>query len=86
MPPRAAEAIELPLWAVRRWLTGQRASLSVLADIPASGSEEDPSQRGHAMQMVFRWAGDDDRSIWIDHPAKNVAWRYRHYSGELWRR
>ena len=33
VPPRAAEAIELPVWAVRSWL--QKADLSVLADIPS---------------------------------------------------
>jgi CRISPR-associated endonuclease/helicase Cas3 len=65
MPPRAAEAIELPLWTVRRWLTGQKAQLSTLADIPAGDFDENsPGQNGR-QQMVFRWAGDDDRSTWI---------------------
>lgn len=66
IPPRAAEAIELPVWAVRAWL--QKAELSALADIPGPDEErlpENVSTRG----LVFRWAGDDDRSSWID-PAK----------------
>jgi CRISPR-associated endonuclease/helicase Cas3 len=55
-PPRAAEAIELPLWAVRAWLSGRSFDL---ADI-ASG-EQIPDQRAARRRNAFRWAG-------IDHP------------------
>ena len=57
VPPRAAEAIELPVWAVRRWLTGDRADLSTLADIPALSTEEDTSRQSNNKQTVFRWGG-----------------------------
>ena len=55
MPPRAAEAIALPLWAVRRWLRrGERAD--DLADAPARA----PEAEGGGGHLAFRWAGADD--------------------------
>lgn len=62
VPPRAAEAIELPVWAVRNWL--QKADLSVLADIPSPEDERLPGS-GNSEELVFRWAGEDDKSSWI---------------------
>ena len=65
-PPRASEAIELPIWAVRRWLTGQSSSIDALADIPVSGPDENgSSRRGGRAQKLFRWTGDKDSSSWI---------------------
>jgi CRISPR-associated endonuclease/helicase Cas3 len=66
VPPRAAEATELPIWAVRRWLTGDAVDLSTLADIPALSSEEGRSRQNNKNQKVFRWAGDDERSAWVN--------------------
>lgn len=73
VPPRSAEAIELPVWTVRRWLTGQGTELERLADIPADAPDEAPFPRPSgpasvvpdAPKRVFRWAGDDERSAWI---------------------
>lgn len=65
VPPRTAEAIGLPIWAVRRWLNRQTAGLSTLADIPASDLEDKPQQKDQP-RRIFRWAGDDGRSAWID--------------------
>ena len=65
MPPRAAEAIELPVWTVRQWLAGQKIRLSNFADIPAPEPEEERSHLRREDQLVFRWAGDDERSNWI---------------------
>lgn len=65
MPPRAAEAVELPVWTVRQWLTGRKALLSALADIPTGDTDEDSPKQNDKQEMVFRWAGDDDRSMWI---------------------
>jgi CRISPR-associated endonuclease/helicase Cas3 len=69
VPPRAAEAIELPVWVVRRWLTGQHSAISQLADIP--GPEENGTL-GHQQQeqRVFRWTGEQDSSVWI--PPKEI--------------
>jgi CRISPR-associated endonuclease/helicase Cas3 len=63
VPPRALEAVELPLWAVRRWLMQQNRTLKQLADIAAAAPEEDERVTG---ERIFRWAGNDERSRWID--------------------
>ncbi|BBF93943.1 type I-G CRISPR-associated helicase/endonuclease Cas3g [Blastochloris tepida] len=69
VPPRAAEAIELPVSAVRRWLdaVARQARLRMdreLADVAARAGEDEP-ERAAASPVAFRWAGDDDRSAWI---------------------
>jgi CRISPR-associated endonuclease/helicase Cas3 len=63
LPPRAAESIQLPVFAVKRWLLGFRGSaelsdIGMLEPQPETGTET----RG---RWVFRWLGDDDRSTWI---------------------
>lgn len=64
IPPRAAEAIELPIWTVRRWLRSRRDSvLAELADISTSRPDEE-NEAGDT-RLAFRWRGDDDRSEWI---------------------
>ncbi|ALK09404.1 type I-U CRISPR-associated helicase/endonuclease Cas3 [Blastochloris viridis] len=69
VPPRAAETIELPVSAVRRWLdaVARQARPRVdrdLADIAARAEEDEPERAARA-PVAFRWAGDDDRSAWI---------------------
>jgi len=66
VPPRSGEAIELPDWAVRRWLNRQ-AGAAFLADV-AAAAPEDNDRRGvrDRERRVFRWKGDDVRSQWID--------------------
>jgi CRISPR-associated endonuclease/helicase Cas3 len=68
-PPRSQEAIELPLWAVRRWLAqaatgGARASQTeeLLADIATAEPEEPEAATG---RRIYRWKGLDDQSRWI---------------------
>jgi CRISPR-associated endonuclease/helicase Cas3 len=68
VPPRSAEAIELPVWAVRRWLIDERSRIAELADIP--GQDLDPeeswiSKQHKKEQKVFRWTGKEDSSEWI---------------------
>jgi CRISPR-associated endonuclease/helicase Cas3 len=65
VPPRAAEAIELPAWAVRQWLSTE-TGLDALADVPAPDVDGNPLPRNQAGKRVFLWAGNDDRSTWID--------------------
>lgn len=66
-PPRSLEAIELPLWAVRRWLMREDKTSAHLADI-ATAAPEDNKSAGPAGQQrkVFRWRGNDERSRWIE--------------------
>jgi CRISPR-associated endonuclease/helicase Cas3 len=65
VPPRSAESIQLPLWAVRRWMMGQPQS-DELADI-ASAARAPTTARApqQASRHCFRWVGDDERSRWI---------------------
>lgn len=62
--PRASEAIQLPLWAVRHWLEHARTP-DLLADAAAMAPEEERTRAGEPARRVFRWKGDDDRSRWM---------------------
>lgn len=64
VPPRPAEAIELPIWTVRRWLGGVR-NAGPLADVAAAEPDDVSATVQRGRKRVFRWAGDDDRSRWI---------------------
>ena len=66
-PPRSLEAIELPLWTVRRWLTHDSETLDHLADIAtAAPAEKETTSPVNRKGKVFRWKGNDERSLWID--------------------
>lgn len=62
VPLRSAEAIELPIWAVRRWLAEDTKILERLADVAAGMEDEASTQAG---RDVFRWKGDKEQSRWI---------------------
>jgi len=64
VPPRAAEAIELPLWTVRRWLQGG-AMPDLLGDVAGIAPAGDGERRGKPLR-AFRWAGDNDASRWLN--------------------
>lgn len=66
-PPRSGEAIELPIWTVRRWLqSGAKGDFGDLADV-ATETPEDPDVPVHSRRPVFRWkGGDDERSDWVE--------------------
>lgn len=57
VPPRAAEAIALPVWTVRRWLARGLTGLGDLADAPMRA--EDVAGDGGG-RPAFRWAGPGD--------------------------
>jgi CRISPR-associated endonuclease/helicase Cas3 len=63
VPPRSREAIELPVWTVRRWLEGCGKWAAEVADIPARVPDDESGRGG---RRVFRWKGSDERSQWID--------------------
>lgn len=63
LPPRSGEAIELPVWAVRRWLSQDKQVSDELADVPSSAPHM--QERNGKGLSVFRWKGLDERSQWI---------------------
>ncbi len=66
VPPRAAEAIVLPIWAVRRWLTEHSSIIDTLADIAVpSPNESGKSREKFPGKTIFRWTGNQDSSAWI---------------------
>ncbi len=66
VPPRAAESIQLPAWAIQRWLQIDDDALENLADIPEIESPSLAEGNHGTKKLVFRWAGDDDRSAWVE--------------------
>ena len=67
VPPRSLEAIELPLWAVRRWLMREDKTPAHLADIATAAPEDNkPARPAGQQRKVFRWRGNDERSRWIE--------------------
>jgi CRISPR-associated endonuclease/helicase Cas3 len=58
-PPCAAEAISMPVWAMRRWLSGQDSP--ELADLEgaAAGAAADPA----AARSALEWRGPDESAL-----------------------
>lgn len=65
VPPRAAEAVELPLWAVRRWLARNEGKEDHLADLASAAAEDLEPGKREWRGNVFRWAGEDERTGWV---------------------
>jgi CRISPR-associated endonuclease/helicase Cas3 len=59
MPPRAAETIEVPLWATRAWLNQTGTNEADFSDTVEY--EREKSEDGRARGSAFRWAGKDDK-------------------------
>jgi CRISPR-associated endonuclease/helicase Cas3 len=84
VPPHAAEAIQLPVWAVREWLRSKekRDGSDVLADVPVAEEHNDERRAESNGRPVFLWVGDEDRSQWIDarriRPGSTVVVPSRH--------
>jgi CRISPR-associated endonuclease/helicase Cas3 len=58
-PPNAAEAISLPIWAVREWLSG--ATALGLTDI--EGVVEESRSRAASKRPVLEWQGPDENRV-----------------------
>jgi CRISPR-associated endonuclease/helicase Cas3 len=58
VPPRSAETIAMPIWAVQAWLREQYEPLQDLADAAGRASDDLDRTQG---RRVFRYAGPDDR-------------------------
>ncbi|MDE0217949.1 MAG: type I-U CRISPR-associated helicase/endonuclease Cas3 [Spirochaetaceae bacterium] len=60
VPPRAAEMIDVPIWAAAAWLRGERdVRLANVADVPER-PEPLEVERSHPERKAFRWAGSQD--------------------------
>lgn len=65
VPPRSGEAIELPVWTVRRWLM-ERGGQGALADVAGTAPEYDELAGGlRGKGPVFRWKGNAEGSRWV---------------------
>jgi CRISPR-associated endonuclease/helicase Cas3 len=70
-PPTSAECMAVPLWMVRRWLTGDDAKGQLLTDIDGVGIDDDPSQGEPLVLPALRWCGpDDDNTGLISKPGE----------------
>ena len=66
MPPRASEAIELPLWIARAWLDRKAGDYSQLSDAPEREPDTTAIRRLQSASRAFRWAG-------LDHPDTRIV-------------
>ena len=61
LPPRAAEMVEVPIWAAAAWLMRSgTARAARLADAPEREAVTDFEPPAATARMAFRWAGADD--------------------------
>ena len=62
VPPRTAEAVELPLWVARKWLrSGTRSDdISDAPECEVEGAPEREAMTHWLARKAFRWAGHDD--------------------------
>ena len=70
VPPRAAEAVEVPLWTARAWLSQVKHSFD-LSDTPEREAETNETTRGQGTtkRKAFRWAGPDDPATRVVSPS-----------------
>lgn len=93
VPPRAAEAISVPLWAVRDWLRNKvnTPQHNDIADVPAREPESSFESDGSEPLRAFRWAGPDDPHTKIVRPSELrpgdvlvVSTEYGGYDKSVW--
>lgn len=74
VPPRAAEAIEVPIWTARAWLSRAEDNdygepISDISDAPEFEATESQSVRTQVEpKKAFRWAGHDDPATGVVSP------------------
>ena len=59
VPPRAAEAVEVPVWTARAWLRSERENLADISDAPEREASRAVPTRQDGLR-AFRWAGTGD--------------------------
>ena len=74
VPPRASEAVDVPLWTARAWLRrvrGDAAALDTLSDAPEPEREDEtPGMAANRKdgRPAFRWAGPGDARTGLVQP------------------
>jgi len=64
-PPRAAEAVELPLWVARAWLRHPDNTVADTSDVPEREPESPAARSSETPRRAYRWAGRDDSNTGI---------------------
>ena len=61
-PPRAAEMVEVPLWAAKAWLrrSTNGADLTDISDVAERGGSRETDEPDGRGRSAFRWAGTGD--------------------------
>jgi CRISPR-associated endonuclease/helicase Cas3 len=62
-PPGGAEALALPMSAVRRWLKEQSATEVADAVMQQDQEDAEPQQTQRIGRLAFNWDGDDSRAL-----------------------
>jgi CRISPR-associated endonuclease/helicase Cas3 len=71
VPPRAAEAVEVPLWAARAWLERAEAAGKAPADFSdAVERGREQAEPGRSARRAFRWAGEDSERTGVVYPSR----------------
>ena len=68
VPPRSAEAVEVPLWAARAWLRQDDVDEADFSD--AAEPEPEAAREQKAGRRVFRWAGEDSERTNVVHASE----------------
>jgi len=58
-PPRAAEAVEIPVWAARVWLSSTDNADIDISDAPERERESGAARGSETLRPAYRWAGRD---------------------------
>ena len=76
VPPRASEAVEVPLWAARAWLRREprdSGPVDAMSDAPERERETEAPRtaaNGREARRAFRWAGAGDERTGLVRPEK----------------
>lgn len=68
LPPTSPECMSVPLWEVRRWMSGRSGDFYCDADVPVAAEPENEESGAATSQRVVVWRGPRDCEV-IDTPA-----------------
>ncbi len=62
-PPTSAEAMPVPISALRRWLLGGRVGAADIADVEGAAAPAEGARSADQGPMVLRWRPDDESEV-----------------------